>query len=57
MAISWMSGLLFGEETSSPAPSGSAFEASGTGTELGFTGYTTLSGPCIDPAGSPRCNF
>jgi hypothetical protein len=52
LALSWLSGLLFGEETSSPQSTGSAFEASGT---LTLTDYATpLSGGCIDPEGRPR---
>ena len=56
VALSWLSGLFFGEETPSPAPSGSAFEASIT--ILGpIGGYATpQSGSCIDPGGTPRCN-
>lgn len=54
MAFSWLSGLLFGEETSSPAPMGSAFDATLSSTSLDDS-YTPLSGICIDPAGSPRC--
>jgi len=58
VAFSWLSNLLFGEETSSPALSGSAIEASGTGSFTDINGhYAPMSGICIDPAGSPRCNF
>ncbi|MFL6199238.1 MAG: hypothetical protein ACJ76J_08690 [Thermoanaerobaculia bacterium] len=56
VAISWLSGLLFGEETSSPASTGSAFEATNTtGPISDFA--TPLAGSCLDPAGSPRCNL
>ena len=50
-ALSWLSGLLFGEETSSPQASGPAFE---TLISTGTGGNTTQSGMCIDPAGRPR---
>ena len=59
VALSWLSGLLFGEETSPPAPTGSAFEAA-YNTDLTFGGYATpLTGGCIDPEGRPRpnCSF
>ena len=56
VTLSWLSGLFFGEEAPSPAPSGSAFDA--TIVILYPTcGYAPQSGPCIDPAGSPRCNM
>lgn len=48
VALSWLSGLLFGEETSSPQTFGSTFEASTP------SNYTIQSGMCIDPAGRPR---
>lgn len=51
VALSWLSGLLFGEETSSPEAFGSTFEAV-TSSSIGDN--TTLSGMCIDPAGKPR---
>ena len=57
VAFSWLSGLLFGEETSSPQPTGSAFEASNTNTSPIGDFATPLSGSCIDPGGSPRCNL
>lgn len=53
VALSWLSGLLFGEESSSPAPK-SSFEAA-TPTPTTLDGDNTLqSGMCIDPAGRPR---
>ena len=52
VALSWLSGLLFGEETPSPQSTGSAFEASGTLTVIDYA--TPLSGGCIDPEGRPR---
>jgi hypothetical protein len=56
VALSWLSGLLFGEETSSPQPTGSAFEAANTTSSIGDFA-TPLAGSCLDPAGSPRCNL
>ena len=54
VALSWLSGLLFGEETSSTQTSGSAFEAA-TSTPIALGGgYTIQSGGCIDPEGRPR---
>jgi hypothetical protein len=54
VALSWLSGLLFGEETSSPQTSGSAFEAATTTPTLSGGGYAIQSGGCIDPEGRPR---
>ena len=56
LALSWLSGLLFGEEASSSQPAGSAFEASGTiSLDSSFGDFATpLSGGCIDPEGRPR---
>lgn len=55
VAISWLSGLLFGEETSSPQTFGSTFEATrSTTTEPGPGDQTIMSGGCIDPEGRPR---
>ncbi len=56
VAISWLSGILFGEEASSPASTDSALEATGVIVPIG-DGYTPLAGSCLDPAGSPRCNL
>lgn len=54
VALSWLSGLLFGEETSAPGPASSAFEAAKTtDPELGDFA-TPLSGGCMDPEGRPR---
>lgn len=54
VALSWLSGLLFGEETSSPRTFGSTFEAAAPATEDPELGDATIeSGMCIDPAGSP----
>ena len=54
VALSWLSGLLFGEETSSTQTFGSTFEAAtSTPTALGG-GYAIQSGGCIDPEGRPR---
>jgi hypothetical protein len=52
VALSWLSGLLFGEQASSPEPKGS-FEAV---QPIPFDeDYGTLqSGGCIDPEGRPR---
>ena len=55
MALSWLNGFfLFGEETSSPEPTSSTFEAATTTPTLSGGGYTVQSGACIDPAGRPR---
>jgi len=56
VAFSWLSGLLFGEETSSPA---SAFEATNSNDPNGPISnvYSPLAGSCLDPAGNPRCNI
>jgi hypothetical protein len=54
LALSWLSGLVFGEETSSPQPAGSAFEASNTNTSPIGDFATPLSGGCMDPEGRPR---
>src|SRR5687767_9716311 len=55
VALSWLSGLLFGEETSSPETFGSTFEASKpTTTEPALDDNTIMSGGCIDPEGRPR---
>lgn len=51
LALSWLSDLLFGEETLSPQTSGPAFE---TLISTSTGGSTTLAGMCIDPAGRPR---
>jgi hypothetical protein len=51
VALSWLSGLVFGEETSSPQTFGSTYEAATT--TIG-DGGTIQSGGCIDPAGRPR---
>ena len=53
VAISWLSGLLFGEESSSPETTSSAFEATTTTLAIGDFA-TPLSGGCIDPEGRPR---
>lgn len=53
VALSWLSGLLFGEETSSPETR-STFEAAQTiDPDLGDFA-TPLSGGCMDPEGRPR---
>jgi hypothetical protein len=55
VALSWLNGLLFGEETSSPQAFGSTYEASKPVTEETTLGdYTVQTGMCIDPAGRPR---
>jgi len=54
VALSWLSGLVFGEETSSPQPTSSTFEATTTTPTLSDGGYTIQSGGCIDPEGRPR---
>jgi hypothetical protein len=54
VALSWLSGFLFGEETSSPQPMSSTFEAETTTPTLSGGGYTVQSGGCIDPEGRPR---
>ena len=51
VAMSWLSGLVFGEETSSPQTFGATFEAA---TTVGDFGGTIQSGMCIDPSGRPR---
>ena len=56
VAISWLSGLLFGEETSSQETTASAYDATISGTPIGDLA-TPLAGSCLDPAGSPRCNL
>lgn len=56
MALSWLSGLLFGGETSSPEPM-SAFEAAQDTGDTTFGSFVTpLSGGCMDPEGRPRPN-
>jgi len=54
VALSWLNGFLFGEETSSPRPTGSAFEAATTTPSASGGDNTIQSGMCIDPAGRPR---
>jgi hypothetical protein len=55
VALSWLSGLLFGEQTSTPQTFGSTFEAAKTAPiELEDGGGTIQSGGCIDPEGRPR---
>ena len=56
VALSWLSGLLFGAETASPQTTGSAFEAAQTTSSgLILSDFATpLSGGCIDPEGRPR---
>lgn len=55
VALSWLSGLLFGEETPSSQTFGSTFEAAApTPLALGGDDNTIQSGMCIDPAGRPR---
>ncbi len=56
VALSWLSGLVFGEEISTPQTYGSTFEATKTtSTEpLLDDEYTIQSGGCIDPEGRPR---
>lgn len=51
-AISWLSGLVFGEESSSPAPKSSfeAIEYAPSDEDYG----SLQSGGCIDPEGRPR---
>lgn len=53
MALTWLNGLLFGEETSSPT---SSFAAAGTGDDPNLLGgdYSIQSGSCINPDGRPR---
>jgi len=54
VAVSWLSGLLFGEEASTPQ-FGSTFEATKiTTTEPAPDNNTIMSGGCIDPEGRPR---
>ena len=53
VALSWLSGLLFGEETPSSQTFGSTFEAAAPTTMGGDFG-TIQSGGCIDPEGRPR---
>jgi len=54
VALSWLSGLLFGEQTSSTQTFGSTFEASKP-TPMALGGGNTIqTGACIDPAGRPR---
>lgn len=53
-ALTWLDGLLFGEETSSPT---STIEMSGTGDDpnLQLSGnFAVQSGSCINPDGRPR---
>ena len=50
-ALSWLSGLVFGEETSSPQTFGSTYEAA---TPTISDSGSIQSGGCIDPAGRPR---
>lgn len=58
VALSWLSGLLFGEETSSPEAFGSVFEATKSTTpDPKPDSYTPLSGGCMDPEGRPRPCF
>lgn len=54
VALSWLSGLVFGEETSSPQALGSTSEAF---TPVDDFGGSLQSGTCIDPAGKPRPCF
>ena len=49
-ALTWLDGLLFGEETSSPTSSFEAVEPIEGDDDLG----ALQSGTCIDPAGRPR---
>lgn len=51
VAISWLSGLLFGEGSSSPQTFGVTFEAV---IPVGDVGGTIQAGGCIDPSGRPR---
>ena len=55
VALSWLSGLLFGDEASSPEL-GSAFEMAKPASDDPSLGdfATPLSGGCIDPEGRPR---
>ena len=55
VALSWLSGLLFGEETSSPELR-SAYEAAKPGSEdTSLDDFGTVqSGGCMDPEGRPR---
>lgn len=48
-ALSWLSGLLSGQEAPSSQTFGSGFEAAISDDE-----NTVQSGMCIDPAGNPR---
>lgn len=52
LALSWLSGLLFGEEAPSPEARTTFEAASGDTTFGGFA--TPLSGGCLDPEGRPR---
>ncbi|MFP5287674.1 MAG: hypothetical protein ACLGI9_18200 [Thermoanaerobaculia bacterium] len=54
VALSWLSGLLFGEETSSSEPRSSAFEAAQTLDPSLGDFATPMSGGCMDPEGRPR---
>jgi hypothetical protein len=58
VALSWLSGILFGEEAPSQEATRSTFEASGPFTDSGFGGYyAPMSGSCINPDGRPSlCN-
>ncbi len=49
VALSWLSGLVFGEEASAPQAFGATFEAA-----AGPGNNTIQTGSCIDPAGRPR---
>lgn len=53
VALSWLSGLLFGEETSSPMSKSTSYD---TVEYIPFDeDYTSVqSGGCIDPEGRPR---
>jgi hypothetical protein len=51
VALSWLSGLVFGEETSSPQTFGSTYEAA---TPTISDSGSVQSGTCIDPSGKPR---
>lgn len=56
-ALTWLDGLLFGEETSSPT---STFETALPTSDDPYAApgdNSVQSGICIDPAGNPRCSF
>ena len=54
VALSWLSGLVFGEETSSPQTFGSTFETATTTPTASPGSNPVQTGSCIDPAGRPR---